>query len=229
MATFTDENDEFLVELIAKNPPLYDSRLKTYKDNIVRDNIWEYIASKLNKTSEDCRKRWKCIRDSYQRIKRKNKLPTGSAAGSKSKKWPLIERLTFLENVPTERKTVCNIERANDIYDSENEVSNNNETCFNKENVEPNEIELNSEETSGNVIDSAPSRSGTVMVNASSSAIEVDVEEPASDEKQNKKARSRESVLKKKKQSQNSTMQAALLNLLRFEFECRLDFTIRIK
>ncbi|KAL4705386.1 hypothetical protein ACJJTC_002409 [Scirpophaga incertulas] len=101
------------------------------------------------------------VKINYQR----DQQPT--ADNRQSKKWPLIERLTFLENVPTERKTVCNIERANDIYDSENEVSNNNETCFNKEIVEPNEIELNSEETSRNVMNSAPSTSGTVMVNAS--------------------------------------------------------------
>lgn len=37
MATFTDENDEFLVEVIAKNPPLYNSRLKTFKDSVIRD------------------------------------------------------------------------------------------------------------------------------------------------------------------------------------------------
>lgn len=152
---------------------------------------------------DDCRKRCKCIRDSYQRIKRKNKLPTGSAAGSKSKKWPLMERLTFLENVPTERKTICNIEGTND---SENEVSNYDESFLNKEkdiNVEPNEIEMNSERTSG-----------IIMVNAPSSATEVDVEETADDEKLNKKktGKSTGSVLKKKKQNQNSTMQAALLN-----------------
>lgn len=154
---------------------------------------------------DDCRKRWKCIRDSYQRIKRKNKLPTGSAAGSKSKKWPLMERLTFLENVPTERKTICNIVSSNDTNNSENDVSNYDETCLNKEkdiNVEPNETEMNSEGTSG-----------TIMVNAPSSATEVDVKETADVEEQNKNTgRSRRSVLKKKNQSQNSTMQAALLN-----------------
>jgi len=75
---------------------------------------------------DDCRKRWQCIRDSYQRIKRKNKLPTGSSV-SKLKKWSLLERLDFLENVPTERKTICNIETVNDTNDSENEVSNDDE------------------------------------------------------------------------------------------------------
>ena len=102
-----------------------------------------------------------------------------------------MERLTFLDNVPAERNTICNIERTHDTNDSENEISNYDETCFNKEkdiNVEPNEIEMNSEGTSG-----------TIMVNAPSSATEVDVEVTADDEDQNKKTeRSRGSVLKKK-------------------------------
>lgn len=47
----TDENNEFLVELIVKNPSLYDSRLITYEVNVIQDNIWEHIGNKLNKTS----------------------------------------------------------------------------------------------------------------------------------------------------------------------------------
>ncbi|CAH2092438.1 unnamed protein product [Euphydryas editha] len=190
MASFTNENDEFLVDLITRNPPLYDCRLKTYKDNNVRDNIWEYIASKLNKTSDDCRKRWKCIRDSYQRIKRKNKLKTGSAAGGKFKKWPLLDRLCFLEKIPTERRTLCNIdsiETTNDSNsnDSEN-VSNDDVNCSNKENyVETNSTEMNNEGSSGTVMVGTPT-------------YETDVIERTDDEEPNKKAkRSIGCVLKK--------------------------------
>lgn len=116
----------------------------------------------------------------------------------------MLERLDFLENVPTERKTICNIERTNDNNDSENEVSNDDENCFNKEkeiNAESNDIEMNSAGTSG-----------TILVSTPTSATEVNIEETADDEEKNKKARrSSGGVLKKKGQSQNSTMQATLL------------------
>lgn len=65
-----------------------------------------------------------------------------------------------MENVPTERKTICTIEGTNDTNDSENEVSNYDESFLNKEkdiNVEPNEIEMNTEGTSGIIMVTAPS------------------------------------------------------------------------
>lgn len=61
-------------------------------------------------TGNDCKKRWKYIRDSYNRCKRKNKLPTGSSASLKTTKWMLYERLDFLEKIPTERASVATVE-----------------------------------------------------------------------------------------------------------------------
>lgn len=81
----------------------------------------------------------------------------------------LLKRLNFLKNVLTERKTICNIERANNTNDSENDVSNDGENCFNKEyeiNVESHDIEMNSAGTSE-----------TVMVSAQTSTTEVNIEE----------------------------------------------------
>lgn len=54
---------------------------------------------------DDCKKRWKNMRDTYMR--QKKKLPTGSAASDK-KKWPLMEHLSFLDTVEYERKYVKN-------------------------------------------------------------------------------------------------------------------------
>lgn len=109
-----------------------------------------------------------------------------------------------MENVPTERKTICNIERATDTgtTDSENEVSNDDGNSFNKE------YEINVESNDTN----SAGTSGTVMVSAQTCTTEVNIKETADDEERNKKAKkSTGGVLKKKKQSQNSTMQAALL------------------
>ena len=51
-AAFLPREDEILIELVNKHPPLYDVRLQSYKDNIVSDNIWEEIGKALNKTSK---------------------------------------------------------------------------------------------------------------------------------------------------------------------------------
>lgn len=66
-------------------------------------------------SGNDCKKRWKYIRDSYNRCKRKNKLPTGSSAALKSTKWMLFERLRFLEKIPTERASVATVQNENNI------------------------------------------------------------------------------------------------------------------
>ena len=50
---------------------------------------------------EDCKKRWKNVRDSYNRNKRK--LGTGSER-SLRKKWPLAAHVSFLDKVQHERR-----------------------------------------------------------------------------------------------------------------------------
>ncbi|XP_072389673.1 uncharacterized protein [Diabrotica undecimpunctata] len=63
----------------------------------------------MNRTDADCKKRWKYIRDSYNRYKRKKKMATGSGAPAKNSKWELFERLRFLEQISTERASASNI------------------------------------------------------------------------------------------------------------------------
>lgn len=58
-----------------------------------------------NVTDLECRKKWKLIRDSYNRYKRKQKHSTGSAAPAKNSKWQFYERLRFLENISSERQS----------------------------------------------------------------------------------------------------------------------------
>lgn len=71
-------------------------------------------------TGNECKKRWKHIRDSYNRCKRKNKLPTGSSASSKTTKWMMFERIRFLDNIPIERPSISTVQDEN-IEDETNE------------------------------------------------------------------------------------------------------------
>lgn len=59
-------------------------------------------------SGDECKKRWKYIRDSYNRFRRKNKVGTGSAAQSKNSKNQLYERLNFLK-VSAEAEGIKNI------------------------------------------------------------------------------------------------------------------------
>ncbi|CAH2035526.1 unnamed protein product, partial [Iphiclides podalirius] len=83
MNTFSDEDCETLIELIRQHPPIYDAQLDSYRDENLKDNIWESIAEIINKTDSECRKKWKLIRDSYNRYKCKQKTSTRFAAPAK--------------------------------------------------------------------------------------------------------------------------------------------------
>ena len=54
---------------------------------------------------DDCKYRWRNIRDTYMKHKRCSKYGTGSAAQPKTK-WALLSSLQFLERVPIERRQV---------------------------------------------------------------------------------------------------------------------------
>lgn len=54
---------------------------------------------------EECKKRWKSIKDTYFRNKKKLKLGTGSSSSEKPAKWNLFEQLSFLAKIKHERKT----------------------------------------------------------------------------------------------------------------------------
>ncbi|XP_026820590.1 uncharacterized protein LOC113559163 [Rhopalosiphum maidis] len=103
---FAITDDELLVEEVSKNRVLYDSSHEKHKDVNFKDVIWNNISSVVGQCAEDCKKRWRNIRDTYMRHKKK--LGTGSSALAK-KKWFLADSLTFLNNVEYERNTTTNI------------------------------------------------------------------------------------------------------------------------
>lgn len=51
----------------------------------------------------ECKKRWKNIKDTYNRKKRNMKMGTGSSAKNKPSKWPLSDVLSFLDAPSYER------------------------------------------------------------------------------------------------------------------------------
>ncbi|KAF0729227.1 transcription factor Adf-1-like, partial [Aphis craccivora] len=72
------------VHEVQNNRVLYDMAASDYKNIIIKDNIWKDIATKIEKSTDDTKKRWKNIRNSYSRNKRKPGI--GSAASTKKKK-----------------------------------------------------------------------------------------------------------------------------------------------
>lgn len=80
-----------------KERDLNDSPVARY----LKKNIYIILCFILD---DNCKKRWRSIRDTYKRLKREGKLGTGSAASAKSQKWQLASYLSFLDTVPEEKR-----------------------------------------------------------------------------------------------------------------------------
>jgi len=125
---FSPSEDEILIQEVQANSILYDLADTNYKNilwkivsgrkypsrlenlvskkfqifSIIKNIISFYVITwtQFDNLVDDTKKRWKNIRDSYSRNKRKP--GTGSAATKK--KWNLAPHLSFLDRVMSERK-----------------------------------------------------------------------------------------------------------------------------
>ncbi|KAL4104828.1 hypothetical protein QTP88_020104 [Uroleucon formosanum] len=50
MVKFSKEQDEILVECIAKHPPIYNPENRDYKDLNIRDAIWKDISGNVGRS-----------------------------------------------------------------------------------------------------------------------------------------------------------------------------------
>ncbi|KAL4101085.1 hypothetical protein QTP88_021105 [Uroleucon formosanum] len=99
---FSPSEDEILLQEIQANPILFDLSDANYKNIVMKDSIWKEISLKIGKTVDDTKKRWKNIRDSYSRNKRKP--GTG-----------LAPHLSFLDRVEYERVSTSNVSEVHEI------------------------------------------------------------------------------------------------------------------
>ncbi|XP_046976417.1 uncharacterized protein LOC124542518 [Vanessa cardui] len=100
-------------ELIEQYPNIYDYTKTGYSNRNVQDKIWQEIAIKVGATAQECKERWKNIRCSYSKNKKRLDLPSGSGAKT-IKEYYLSPHLHFLDNYLKSRPTKSNLSK----YDS---------------------------------------------------------------------------------------------------------------
>lgn len=49
---FSPEDDVKLAELVSKHPSLFNAEHELYKDQVVRENVWNQISSELKKNGK---------------------------------------------------------------------------------------------------------------------------------------------------------------------------------
>ncbi|XP_069698200.1 transcription factor Adf-1-like [Periplaneta americana] len=117
---FTVLEDEKLVEVVSKFPCIFDVASPVYKDQTVKDIAWKEIAEFVERSEHDCKKRWRNIKDTYQKRKKKGK-GTGASVSSKGKKWLLEDMLTFLDKEIHKRESISNTQ-CDDTSSQENDI-----------------------------------------------------------------------------------------------------------
>ncbi|XP_072377881.1 uncharacterized protein, partial [Diabrotica undecimpunctata] len=117
-------NTEKLIEIVKQYPIIYDLRDEDYKNIRKKDKVWDnnIIFEKFHNSlnffadsihiwvdgSEELKKKWKNLRDSYAKHIRSLKTTTGQSA-KKLHKWQWANQMEFFRSFLSFAKTTSNI------------------------------------------------------------------------------------------------------------------------
>ncbi|XP_077506136.1 uncharacterized protein LOC144121759 [Amblyomma americanum] len=107
MASFNEK----LVQEVKKHTQLWDQQSKLHKEAGYREAAWMEIAAALDVTVEECQTRWRTLRDTY--LKRKKRRRAGANG-----QWNVLERdLGFLDDFlrPRTRRSTLNAAAPADV------------------------------------------------------------------------------------------------------------------
>uniref|UniRef100_A0A1A8EN57 MADF domain-containing protein n=1 Tax=Nothobranchius korthausae TaxID=1143690 RepID=A0A1A8EN57_9TELE len=88
------DHERFIIE-VQHHAVLYDSSHAFYKDHTRTERAWNDIAATVGSTANDCKSRWKQLRDSFVKYRKRTSLPSGAAGGSQ-RDWKYAELMSFL-------------------------------------------------------------------------------------------------------------------------------------
>ncbi|XP_055902909.1 transcription factor Adf-1-like [Eupeodes corollae] len=104
--------EENLISLVKEEEYLFNTKSRSYKNATKRAVAWDKISAQLKRPVQDCKQRWRSLRDRFTREHRcMTSLPSGSAAiVEPDDKWELYDSLKFLIPSLLTRKQIGNTE-----------------------------------------------------------------------------------------------------------------------
>ncbi|TNN41807.1 Transcription factor Adf-1 [Liparis tanakae] len=89
--------EDKIIVAVCGHPVLYNTTLFEYRNRNKKDEAWKRVGEAVGLPDEICRRRWKSLRDTFQREKKResNEKRSGSAAQS-TKKWKYSAVMSFL-------------------------------------------------------------------------------------------------------------------------------------
>ncbi|CAH2107704.1 unnamed protein product [Euphydryas editha] len=106
MVKFTKEHDKLLIESVKLNRILFDASDKYHKDYVLKHKRWEEISLVVGIPVSDCKKRWKSLRDQFN--KKKKRESTGAEKTNSS--WEYSSLMSFLLDTDERRETITNLD-----------------------------------------------------------------------------------------------------------------------
>ncbi|XP_028858775.1 transcription factor Adf-1 [Denticeps clupeoides] len=86
--------EERLIAAVSDYPELYNSTLNSYKDADRKAKAWRAVSLQVELPEEDCRRKWKSLRDMF--IKDKRSEQRRLASGSSHRSWKYSWQMSFL-------------------------------------------------------------------------------------------------------------------------------------
>uniref|UniRef100_A0A671RTL2 MADF domain-containing protein n=1 Tax=Sinocyclocheilus anshuiensis TaxID=1608454 RepID=A0A671RTL2_9TELE len=98
-----------IILAVSENPILYDTSLESYSDLNRKNEAWKRVSEIVGLVDE-CRKKWRDLRDVYVRERREEKKRKTGAAATQKHPWRYYHIMSFLLPFVSSRPTSGNME-----------------------------------------------------------------------------------------------------------------------
>ncbi|XP_053952632.1 transcription factor Adf-1-like isoform X2 [Anastrepha ludens] len=94
---------------VQKYECLYNMQALNYKDAAFKDKLWQKVAQKCGSNVEECKKKWKHLRDCYNRCKKRDLLYSKQYPGDTRRKiWRYKNQMDFLSPFFNQKQSLKN-------------------------------------------------------------------------------------------------------------------------
>ncbi|XDV31483.1 hypothetical protein PO909_002475 [Leuciscus waleckii] len=103
--------EEMLIVAVCAYPEIYDTKSYTYRDRTKKEIAWRKISEEVGLSEETVRRKWKGLRDTYVKEKKKETEKKSGSGANQEKRWKYSAVLSFLDPFVTPRETSSNMGR----------------------------------------------------------------------------------------------------------------------
>ncbi|XP_056882326.1 transcription factor Adf-1-like [Takifugu flavidus] len=96
-------DEEKLITEVKNHSMIYDNSHRFYKDNYKKEKAWKDIAEAMGVDADTCKAKWRTLRDSF--VRQRKKVSASGSAGGPQKEWKFNDIMSFLVLHIQQRRT----------------------------------------------------------------------------------------------------------------------------